>query len=117
MVSYHWKIKGEPIAALEGHSRLLVLRRRLQSVKSLEKREMHLSDSQTCVWALVKHRSRASSKNFLCKTALELAGVCRVSLASCRLHRNPADEPSRRPKSPRKHGTKKGAPSLGAAVN
>ena len=104
VISCAWHCFGEPIAALEARGHLLALRWRLRSVVNLNKRIIHLLDSQTCVGAFVKHRSRASSLNFLCKraAALELASCCQVIIAYCRSHRNPADEPSRRLLRPRK---------------
>ena len=89
-------------SGLEGRGFLLSLRWRFRSVTHLNKRIIHLLDSQTCIGAFVKHRSKASSMNFLCKraAALELASCSQVILAFCRSHRNPADEPSRRHESP-----------------
>ena len=117
VICCHYETEGEPIAALEGRGYLLALRWRLWNVKNLEKRTVHLLDSQTCVSAFVKHRSRASSMSFLCKraSALELGSGCQMTLAYGRSHCKPADEPSHRPKSPSKRSTKKDVPASGAA--
>ena len=102
VISCRWKLDSEPIAALEGRGFLLSLKWRFRKVTNLNKQILHLLDSQSCIGAFVKHRSKAHSMNFLCKraAAMELASSSQVILAFCRSHRNPADEPSRRFESP-----------------
>ena len=104
VISCQWHCVGEATAALEARGHILALRWRFRSVVNLNKRIIHLLDSQTCVGAFVKHRPRAVSLNFLCKraAALEFASCCQVIIGYCRSHRNPADEPSRRLLSSRK---------------
>ena len=108
VISCAWQLQSEPIAALEGRGHILAMKWRCRSVKHLNKRVVHLLDSQTCVGAFVKHRSKSSTMSFLCRraSALELAGSLQMVLAYCRSHRNPADEPSRRQQSLRKAGAR-----------
>jgi len=103
VIACKWKLDSEPIVALEARGFLLSLKWRFRKVTHLNKRVLHLMDSQSCIGAFVKHRSKASSMNFLCKraAALELASCSQVILAFVRTHRNPADEPSRRHQSPK----------------
>ena len=93
MIACKWKLDSEPIVALEARGFLLNLKWRFRKVTHLNKRVLHLMDSQSCIGAFVKHRSKASSMNFLCKraAALELASCSQVILAFVRTHRNPAD--------------------------
>ena len=108
-ISSSWKLCSEPISALEGRGFVLALKWRTRKVAHLNKLVIHLLDSQSCIGAFVKHRSRAHSMNFLCKraAALELASCSQSILAFCRSHRNPADEPSRRYQSPQAKNAEK----------
>ena len=92
------EIEGEPIAALEGRGYLLALRWRFRNIKNLDKRTVHLLDSQTCVSAVVKHQSRASSMNTscsvrTCKRLPDRFGLQQVALQPGRRTEPPTKEP------------------------
>ena len=74
-----------------------MLKWRARSRAKLNKRFLHLVDSQVTLGAMTKHRSpapaliRVASK----AAAWQLAAGFRPIVAFCRSHSNPADKPSR----------------------
>ena len=83
--------------ALETRAVLLTLQWRSRSVARLSRKFIHLSDSQSTLGCLTKHRSGACSLTYLVErsTPLQLASGMEPILAFVRTHVNPADQPSR----------------------
>ena len=83
--------------ALETRAVLLTLPWRARSVARLKRKFIHLSDSQSALGCLTKHRSGACSLNYLVarSTAIQLASFMEPIFALVRTHINPAYRPSR----------------------
>ena len=98
VISCVWQIEGESMPSLEARAVLLTLQWRARSVARLGKKFLHLSDSQSALGCMSKHRSGATSLAYLVEraAALQLAGNMEPVFAFVRTHINPADRPSRR---------------------
>ena len=83
--------------ALETRAINLTLLWRTRSVARLSKKFLHLSDSQSALGCMSKHRSGAASLTYLVEraAALQLAGNVEPIFGFVRTHINPADRPSR----------------------
>ena len=97
VISCQWEIEGDSMPALETRAVLLTLQWRARSVARLKRKFIHLSDSQSALGCLTKHRSGACSLNYLVErsTAIQLASFMEPIFAFVRTHINPADKPSR----------------------